>query len=120
MSLDPLIGTSWTGSSCLETFGVITNEKAEKEMNRDELTATWSQGMFMLLFPWRHALLISVIKYDFQFIGQWLKGVKEKNSVMTKNCTLNPLVTAVSWSVHHQITTLWLGRTSLTVPFSPL
>lgn len=65
-------------------------------MNPEELTATWSQRMFMLLLPWRHALLISVMQYDFKFIGQWWKGVKEKNSVMTKKSTLNLIVTAIS------------------------
>lgn len=45
--------------------------------------------MFMLLLPWRRALLISVMQCDFKLIGQWMKGEKEKNSVITKRSTLN-------------------------------
>lgn len=45
--------------------------------------------MFMLLLPWRRALLISVMQCDFKFIGQWIKGEEEKNSVMTKRSILN-------------------------------
>lgn len=59
--------------SCLQTFGVVTNDEMRRELNPESLSATWSQRMFMLLLPWRRALLISVMQYDFKFIGQWIK-----------------------------------------------
>lgn len=71
-----------------QTFGVIT-----KEMNPEELTATWSQRMFMLLLPWRHGLLISVMQYKFEY--HW-SVVERKNSAMIETPTFNLFGAAAS------------------------
>lgn len=43
------------GSSCPQTFGVITKEETGKEMNPEELTATLSQRKFCYL---QHVLVL--------------------------------------------------------------